>query len=254
MRFTLVLCLFTLFILSSCSPKPNISQINPIDPLEQVFLSAAKFPGKAFSHNVYDPTYKLNYGLKIRPSRDTSSSKPLVVALHWAGGGDNFEIFYKCLIEPVFGDSDYHLVIPDAQGLVWTSEYSEQKVLNIKKYASSVLKVDEDRVLVTGYSNGGNGTWYFAENFPEQFTAAIPMAAAYKTNLPLKMPVYCLHGTRDELFPIKQARDHSKDLMSKGVQIEFVELDRAHKEACTFVEELKTAKTWIDNIWNKPTK
>ena len=61
--------------------------------------------------------------------------------------------------------------------------------------------IDRKRVLVTGFSLGGRGTWFMASHHPDLFTAAIPMAASTGDE-PLErlatMPTYIIHSRADE--------------------------------------------------------
>jgi predicted peptidase len=62
------------------------------------------------------------------------------------------------------------------------------------------LKVDPDRVYVTGLSMGGFGTWALCTKEPERFAAAIPICGggdAGKAARLVKLPIWVFHGAKD---------------------------------------------------------
>ena len=79
-----------------------------------------------------------------------------------------------------------------------------------------------DKVLVTGYSNGGNGSWYYAENHADLFKAAIPMASAYRIKESVNIPIYLIHGERDDLFPVAATLGFAKAAQAAGTDITFI--------------------------------
>jgi dienelactone hydrolase len=54
--------------------------------------------------------------------------------------------------------------------------YQEETFLRPLDWARRALNVDDDRVIVTGYSLGGHTTWHLATLFPHRFAAGVAMA------------------------------------------------------------------------------
>lgn len=88
--------------------------------------------------------------------------------------------------------------------------------------------IDPTKVVVLGYSNGGNGSWFYAETLPMLFSAGIPMASSYSTigtdGQPRKIdiPLYVIHGENDELFPLAETQAWVNQSIEAGSFIEFV--------------------------------
>ncbi len=68
-------------------------------------------------------------------------------------------------------------------------------------------RIDEDRLYLTGVSQGGNGTWAFAASRPDLFAAIAPICGYGDPSRfvgPLKgMPIWCFHGEADDIVPLE---------------------------------------------------
>ena len=102
-----------------------------------------------------------------------------------------------------------------------------------------------------GYSNGGNGSWYFAEKHSDLFTAAIPMASAYPIKKKISIPLYVIHGAKDELFKVDDTRKWVNTSKEAGSDIILsINENLSHFEACAYVEELRKGGEWLQELWN----
>ena len=117
--------------------------------------------------------------------------------------------------------------------------------------------VDQDRLAVTGYSNGGNASWSFAKFQSNTLSAAIPMASSYDVhdlsgNVNVwNIPLYVIHGEEDELFPVEQTREWVEATVAAGSDVTFVVAPGlGHYEPCSYVPYLKDAADWLENeVW-----
>ena len=179
----------------------------------------------------------------------TAGKRPLVIALHWAGGGEVYKEYFSCLVEPVFTAIDPVIIAPDAEYLAWTVPHNEHKVLTLIDLAKKFWNIDPDKIIITGYSNGGIGSWHFAHAYPDHFAAAIPMAGAYKHARKTSVPLYVIHGQKDELFPVNQIEDWVRAMKAIDNNITFaIHPEHSHYTACAYTEELKKAMTWLKEV------
>jgi predicted peptidase len=115
--------------------------------------------------------------------------------------------------------------------------------------------VDKRRVLVTGFSMGGRGTWFMASHHPDLFTAAIPMAASTgdePTDRLAKMPTYVIHSRADEVVPFEPAEKNARELEKLGRTIRFEELQGVgHFSMGGYMDALRRAGRWIEERWGK---
>ena len=122
----------------------------------------------------------------------------------------------------------------------------------------SALPIDGQRTLVTGFSMGGSGAWFFAQTHPEVFRAAIPMAAAPRaegndmaaTVAPVKMPVYAIHSRADRSVPLDRVERGVKALQAQGGNVTLMLIDDiAHNMIPGFIEPLAAAMPWVKQVW-----
>ena len=75
------------------------------------------------------------------------------------------------------------------------------------------LRVDPDRVYLTGLSMGGFGVWALATEYPHHFAAAAPICGGGRGLLDfperlkriVHLPVWSFHGERDEEIPLHES-------------------------------------------------
>ena len=71
-------------------------------------------------------------------------------------------------------------------------------------------RFEPKRIVVTGYSMGGGGTWEFAQAYPELIDAAAPVCGCGNPAQAEKLkdvPVWAFHGELDEVIPLKCSRE-----------------------------------------------
>ena len=183
------------------------------------------------------------------PPLQSNNKFPLVLALHWAGGGDVYNEFHHCLAIPAFSDVPAVIVSPDGNYDVWYSETNKSMVVELINKALTSWPVDPEKVIVTGYSNGGIGSWYFAEHHSDVISAAIPVAAQYAPQSVINIPTYIIHGESDELFDVNLVRNMVTTWAKKGANLQLkVVPEFSHYMACAYAEELKKAVNEIMSV------
>ena len=115
--------------------------------------------------------------------------------------------------------------------------------------------VDRRRILVTGFSLGGRGTWFMASRHADLFTAAIPMAASTGDD-PIDrlgtIPTYVIHSRDDVVVPFATAERIARQLEQMGRPVRFAALrDLGHFEMGGHVDALRRAGRWIAERWNR---
>ena len=245
---TLFFFLLSILVLS-CQSTKMIQKENTVR-LADYFEKAASKKG-SIDFIIPDPSTKNSYNLRlITPIKEDDLPKPLILALHWAGGNEDYKVFSDCLIEPAFQELDAYIIVPDAEQQIWYTEHNQQKILELMEAAITLWNVDKNKILVTGYSNGGNGSWYYAEHHANLFSAAIPMASAYKVSGAIKLPIYLIHGEKDDLFPVSTTLDFAKETEAAGTDITIKTNERlSHFEACAYAEDLKAGVDWWVGRW-----
>jgi predicted peptidase len=71
------------------------------------------------------------------------------------------------------------------------------------------LRIDPDRVYVTGLSMGGRGTWDLAMSCPERFAAIAPVCGGALPDRACRLknvPVKAFHGAKDDVVPLAESQ------------------------------------------------
>mgnify|MGYP000285958542 CR=1 FL=1 len=180
---------------------------------------------------------------KIRlsvPELKKDKNVPLIIALHWAGKKDTFQEYSDCLAFPSFESLNGIIVTPSGDGFHWIHEKNERRVIKLIKQIIKYWPVDKNKIIITGYSNGAIGSWYYSQKYQNLFAAAIPVAGFYKKSSKIKVPMYILHGEKDELFNSELVETSIKKSIEKKSKITYKILtDYSHFMGCSYTEELK---------------
>ncbi len=223
----------------------------------------------------------VTYGTLVPKTPPPESGYPLIVGLHYGttqepGLSPYFGLGYVGqLVFPALEALNAVIVAPDAPEASWAHPASEEAVLAIVAEVKRTVKIDGTRSLVTGFSMGGQGAWFFAATHPELFTAAIPMTAMpvttrvrsrdelqaavqavqsgseWATPL-LRMPLYVIHSKADQTVPVGPVEAAVQTLKGRGGNVTLVLIDDIpHSLVSGFVEPLADAVPWIRQVWER---
>ncbi len=200
-----------------------------------------------------------NFRIIVPEGATSSNKRPLVVRLHGAaqGGSASAHKSTECLVEPAFEGKDVFILSPNSNGALWYEQENIVQLLALMDLTTSNLNIDADKVVMTGYSDGGNGSWFYAQYYENLITAAIPMATSYNTMSSsgivnkINVPLYVIHGSEDDLFPLDITKGFVDESIAAGSDITFVVADGlVHNDPCAYVDELKKAVEWLDtDVW-----
>jgi poly(3-hydroxybutyrate) depolymerase len=198
----------------------------------------------------------LRYTLAIPDGYRDDRPAPLIVALHFGGRVTPFygRGMLEVLVLPALAELEAIAVAPDALDRGWDDALDEGSVLALMDHLGKTLAIDRKRVLCTGYSMGGVGTWYLAGRHPDRFTAAIPIAGRPPADLDVKVPVYALHGRDDEVMPIGPTESLINHLSAGGADARLMVVnDATHYQTDRFVDPLRVAAgRWLRRVWKLP--
>lgn len=221
----------------------------------------------------------VTYGTLVPKTPPPEGGYPLIVALHYGttqepGLSPYFGLGYVGqLVFPALDSLNAVIVAPDAPEFSWAHPDSEAAVLAIVTEVKKLHRIDASKTLVTGFSMGGQGTWFFAATHPELFRAAIPMAAAplttrvksraevqaarkamegstdWATPL-LKVPLYVIHSRADEVVPVGPVEEAAQTLKGRGADVTLMLIDDVpHFRVPEFIDALEEAVPWIQRHW-----
>lgn len=194
--------------------------------------------------------YGKRWKMRVTFPKETDEKNSLIIALHWAGGGGTYKEFHDCLALPGLAVLNAIIVSPEGENQLWSTGNNVEKVRFISSNSKKYWNVDPDKIAVMGYSNGGNGSWYFAQHCPELFSAAIPIASAYPINQKINIPLFVIHGAKDELFELSKTKKWVMKTKEKGTDVTWVVNDSlSHFQGCAYIAELNKATEWLKRLW-----
>ena len=121
--------------------------------------------------------------------------------------------------------------------------WSDDQVLNLNAILDTVKRtynVDENRVVLSGTSDGGTGTYYIAMRDTTPFASFLPLngflmvlanemfddGRIFANNLRNK-PMFVVNGGRDPLYPTSLVEPYTNHLVKVGVKIDYHPQPRA---------------------------
>jgi predicted peptidase len=198
------------------------------------------------------PDGDLRYTISVPEGYARGIRPPLIVLLHYAGEVTPFygAGMVSTLGRPAFTALRPILVAPDSLGGDWTTEQNEAAVVWLTRSVIATYGVDPARVVLTGYSMGGIGTWYLAGRHQDLFTAAVPVASAPVGDAVFRIPLYVIHSYDDEVLPIGPVAEYVDQLTARGVHIAWRPLrGPTHYNVAAYIAALREASTWLAAQW-----
>lgn len=184
-------------------------------------------------------------------------SYPVILALHGGGdyGSDGLKQTVGGLAIAIRQNPERFpaiVVFPQAKAdntPGWRREGGEAALAALDKSIKE-FRGDARRVYLTGYSAGGNGSWFLLSHYPERFAAAIvvcgfiskfkgktsgveypalappdaPDAYAFIAQKVSKIPIWIFHGDADQNVSVEESRKMFAALKAIGADAQYTEL------------------------------
>jgi predicted esterase len=159
---------------------------------------------------------------------DLPARPPMVMFLHGADQYQNVNVAYFSNPESLGIPSPYDVpavvIFPNGRTPNWGTPVADRDALDAMDDAVHRLRVDEDRVVVSGVSSGGYGTYHLASRYPDRFTGAYSLVggtalgggpAAAVENL-TNIPFRASNGLADPLVNAQTWRTSADALAAAG--------------------------------------
>lgn len=169
-------------------------------------VQAQEIDYKGFPQWSWQKRDSTEYYLYTPSNMKKGARYPVVLALHGCCGQD-YKATLRNAVDPIvrvwhnFGENKQDIptyIIAPKTRRGWM-----QHAENLKAAIDDLVtnhQADPQRIYITGFSMGGDGTWKMLEKYPDLFAAAIPMGANYNPKAPEKIrhiPVWTIRGGKD---------------------------------------------------------
>lgn len=190
-----------------CPPQAN-SQEDAINkqlaPGKQVEMAFSTSDGATVQYLLYLPA-----------DYDQTEQFPLMLFLHGRGESNGpLSLVAKWGPPAMVARGDempYIIVSPQCpQADNWSSDTQRKRLMELLESSVNALKVDNDRVYLTGLSMGGFGSWRLAAEHPDRFAAVVPICGGVSESHAEQLkeiPIWAFHGDRDAVVPIQRTSD-----------------------------------------------
>jgi predicted peptidase len=180
---------------------------------------------------------------------------PLVLALHYGYDGAKPAPYTgKGMIEafrPGLSGLGAIVVAPDALGGGWADARNEQVAVWLTRSAMKTYAIDSKKVVITGFSLGGEGAWFIGSRHQGLFTGAIPVAAPVAGgDVAWTIPVYVIHSDKDETVSYASAKKHADAVRGKGARLELKTVSGlSHYKTSAYGTHVGDAVKWLQAAW-----
>ena len=177
------------------------------------------------------------FSVYVPEDYDPGRAWPLVMALH-GGAGHGRSFLWSWLAAA--RSKGAILVAPTAMGDTWAlagDDVDTPNLLGILETVQSGWRIDPDRMLLSGMSDGGTFCYVSGLEPGSPFTHLAPVAAAFHPFLAEMadpdrlrgLPIHIVHGALDWMFPVDAARTAQRALSAAGARVTYAEIaDLSH--------------------------
>ena len=170
-----------------------------------------------------DRWHNFGYVVNLPENYDETKTYPLVFFLHGAGErGENLDSVathgYMRYVREQGKQYPFLFVAPQCPDPQYWGCYTES-LLAFIDYICDTYPVDRDRVILTGLSMGGTGTWMLAMADPDRFSCIVPICGTgivWNAKHLAKLPIRIYHGDDDYIVPFEESVSMLRELTRAG--------------------------------------
>ena len=200
---------------------------------------------------------QVRYTLEVPETYDGSQPVPLVLFLHYGYQGARPEPFIGSGMIDTFASGLNNVggigIAPDVTGGDWLTSDNEIAAIYLVRSAIETYNIDRSRVIVCGFSMGGEGSWFFASRHSELFTGTLPIAAPVAGSTHLRIPAYVVHSKSDQVVSHSAAQTHVQKVRAAGGRVHFESLSGVpHHQMHPYIAGFNAGLLWLTETQPDP--
>jgi predicted peptidase len=216
-----------------------------LEPTSAAGLSARRFEGTVS----YRVAYRYLLYLPEGYVRDPASRWPLLLFLHGSGErGDDLALVKRHGPPKLLasgGALPFVVVVPQCpEGERWRADALAALLDDVTRR----LRIDAERVYVTGLSMGGRGTWDLAMSYPGRFAAIAPVCGGALPDRACNLkgvPIRAFHGAKDDVVPLSESQTVVEAVRKCGGSAELVVFPEAGHDSWTAAYSDPSLWDWL---------
>jgi predicted peptidase len=180
-----------------------------------------------------------NYGLFVPHHYKAGTPTPAIVFLHGVlqAGSDGRSQMGQGLGPNIARNPERFpclAIFPQSSG-DWTGEARDRLAMAVLDEVCRRYTVDPERIVLTGLSNGGYGTWHIGANHVDRFAALVPVSGGSDYDAVSKLaaahiPIWCFHNGGDFIIFSSNTREMNSRLKAAGANVKYTEFDAVGHE------------------------
>lgn len=171
------------------------------------------------------------YAVFIPHTYNPNEKYPVIVFLHGIGeAGSDCRSNLRVGLAPFIADNSanfkFIVIFPQSTGGWDENSSAATDVIATLDQVQKDYSIDPDRVILTGLSTGGYGTWAIGAKYKNRFAALVPMCAySNDKDVPnlLDIPVWCFHNTGDPFVLAAGSSRMCKKISERGGNAKYTE-------------------------------
>ncbi|MBP7558546.1 MAG: dienelactone hydrolase family protein [Chitinophagaceae bacterium] len=179
--------------------------------------------------------------------KDTAQKWPLMIFLHGSGesGTDLEKVKVHGPPRLIKEGRRFPFIVVSPQA---TNGWQTFQLIGLLKELKQRLRVNPDKVYLTGLSMGGYGTWDLATEYPNEFAAIAPVCGGGDTSkawVLRHVPVWCFHGALDNVVPPMLSEQMVAAVKKYNPAVKFTLYPDANHDSWTATYNNDSFYTWL---------